>query len=114
MTARPSVEARPLVDLTKKIKGKIALHHVERRAGTVSWTGKAKLTTDYRIGIDCTGSHGYLTIEIENGFRGGWACSGDGHTRVMTDSYPKGPLRVHKVVVRAPADAAWAVLIARM
>lgn len=110
---RPSVTARPLVDLTKKVKGKIALHHVEPRAGNVSWTGKVKLTTDYRIAIDCTGSRGSLTIEIEGRFRGGHACFGR-YNVTKLDAYPEGPLRVSKVLIRAPADAAWSVLIARV
>jgi hypothetical protein len=102
--------ARPLVDLRKKVKGKVLLHHVAD-GDEDEWVGKLKVGSSYKIAMDCSGSQGKLAIAISEGFQTLRQCVA-GYTTVTLDVYPGKKPKPRTLTVKAPSGASWAVLVA--
>jgi hypothetical protein len=100
-----------LVDLRKKVKGKVLLHHVGD-SGEAVWVGELKVGNSYKIAMDCTGSQEQLAIVMSEGFRTLRRCDA-GYTTVTLDPYPVSKPRPRTLTVTAPPGAEWAVLVAR-
>ncbi|WP_143021991.1 hypothetical protein [Nonomuraea maritima] len=106
----PSSSARPMVDLRKKVNGKVLLHHVAD-SNEVAWSGELKVGNAYKIAVDCAGSRGKLAITISASFRTLRQCAA-GYTTFTLDNYPVGKPERRTLTVKAPSGARWAVLVA--
>ncbi|MEV4370109.1 hypothetical protein AB0J71_23775 [Nonomuraea sp. NPDC049637] len=104
--------ARQLVDLRTKVKGNVLLHHVAD-SGDIEWVGKLKVGTSYKIALDCAGSQGKLTIVMSEGFQALRQCAA-GYTTYTIGDYPVSRPEPYTLTINAPADARWAVLVARV
>jgi len=111
--SRSPFRARPLVDLGRKVKGKVLLFHADEKAERSYWTAKVSLGTSFTVAVDCVGPEGELVIQAVGAVHMVRQCIA-GYTTYTVDDYPPQRPKAYKLVVRAPRGAKWAVLVSQL
>jgi hypothetical protein len=106
-------KSRRLVDLKKKVKGKVIISHVDEKAEQANWTADIRINNAYVVAVDCVGPEGKLNVKTTSGLSFLRQCV-DGYTTVTIDNYPQKPSKAHQLTVNAPPGAKWAILIVRL
>jgi hypothetical protein len=134
-------ETLSLADLTEDVKGKIFVHHIDDKAELTDWSKGVKFGSSYSISVDCIGAEGDIVIRIDSSFMSRQClnrrnihsafafkqCLGGpnpdliatlkkcSRTPSVTEIsvYPGKKARLHRVVVKVPSGAKWALLISQ-
>ncbi|NRQ34294.1 hypothetical protein HII36_20910 [Nonomuraea sp. NN258] len=104
----PSPVTRALVDLSKRAKGKVLLHHVDDEGQTYRWTTRLKMGTSFRLDVDCVEASGTMIVRIGKSQLPHQCSARPGGVRFSTIP---DKAAVRSIQVEAPKGAKWAILI---
>lgn len=104
----PPAVNRALADLSKGVKGKVWLHHVDEEGQNRRWTTRVKMGTSFRLEVDCVGASGTMMVRIDGSQLPHQCSIGPNGVRISTIP---DDVAVRSIKVEAPEGARWAVLI---
>lgn len=106
----PPAVTRTLTDLVRGAKGKVLLHHVDRKGQNTVWSTELNMGTSFRLSIDCVEASGVMTVLIDQSRLPHQCSVGPNDIRIST---VPDELALRSIKVEVPKGAKWAILISK-